>query len=189
MTSTTTKKCYICHEYKDLDQFASNVSKPQGVRDECTACRSIESRVRHARDSARKVGSRADITIRELRDLMQFVSACIYCGKDISDADSADIHVDHIIASSKKGDSALGNLIPCCAKCSLSKSDKPAALFTDKISQLITFIAMEKGISREEAAIIILVDGLSSAGVENADQIAAAAVILDSIQIYEAASC
>ncbi|MGH3587804.1 MAG: HNH endonuclease [Pseudonocardia sp.] len=49
----------------------------------------------------------------------RFNGACAYCG----DADEV-IHMDHVVPLSKGGAHAIGNVLPACAPCNLSKSDK-----------------------------------------------------------------
>jgi 5-methylcytosine-specific restriction endonuclease McrA len=188
MTTTTAKKCFICKETKPLDQFAKNKAKKDGHRSECIACRTYELRTRNARKRARTVGSAADLTIRQMRDLMSFSTSCIYCGTDLSDVPVQDVTVDHLVPTSRKGDSALGNLAITCKKCNLSKGDKPAALFTEQTAPLVRFISMESGISREEAAIILATDALEYCGIENAGLIATIWIILESVG-FDPAAC
>ncbi|WP_026574573.1 HNH endonuclease [Bacillus sp. UNC438CL73TsuS30] len=182
-TISATKKCYICQELKEITAFAKNAGKADGHRDECRTCRSIENRVRVARLRAKEVGSVADLTIKQLRNLLLISTSCIYCGTDLSDKRSQDVTVDHIVPTKRKGDSKIGNIAICCRRCNSSKGDKPALMFVDKSSALIQFIALEQNISREEATAILVGDALQADGVENADQIATVSIILDEMNV------
>ena len=186
-TTTTTKRCWICKRTKPLDQFAENKGKKDGRRTECRSCRTVEKRVDNARTSARKVGSASELTMKQLRDLMSWSSSCIYCGAELDDMAVQDIHLDHIVPLVRGGDSMIGNLTICCKKCSLSKGDRPAVVFMDQPAKLNRFVAMEAGISKEEAAVVLAADALEAQGIENAEQIAAACIILDSMGIEESA--
>jgi 5-methylcytosine-specific restriction endonuclease McrA len=53
---------------------------------------------------------------KELKRL--YASPCFYCGSKTS------IHADHIIPISKGGRHSIGNLVPACSSCNLSKNDK-----------------------------------------------------------------
>jgi 5-methylcytosine-specific restriction endonuclease McrA len=56
------------------------------------------------------------ISKKELKRL--YSSPCFYCGSTNS------IHADHVIPISKGGRHSIGNLIPACAKCNMSKGSK-----------------------------------------------------------------
>jgi len=183
MTTTSTKRCYICGMYKELTAFAPNAAKADGLRDECQPCRSIENRVKNARYRAQTAGAAADLTIRQLRDLMYLFTSCLYCGKDLEDLPAAAVQVDHVVPLVRGGSSSSGNLVLCCATCNSRKGNKPAGLFAESRTPLIRYMAMESGISREEAAAILLTDALEYSNIESAEQIAATAVVLDGFGI------
>jgi 5-methylcytosine-specific restriction endonuclease McrA len=47
--------------------------------------------------------------------LKRFNGLCAYCGKNKAD------HRDHVTPISKGGTDAIGNILPACAPCNLSK--------------------------------------------------------------------
>ena len=57
-----------------------------------------------------------EISLKELKKI--YSSPCFYCGSTNS------IHADHIIPISKGGRHSIGNLLPACAKCNMSKGSK-----------------------------------------------------------------
>ena len=61
-----------------------------------------------------------------LRDRMQ----CVYCLRDLHDADPMDITLDHVVAKSDGGSNEAGNLVTACRECNCSRQDKPLAAFT-----------------------------------------------------------
>lgn len=72
--------------------------------------------LKEARRRAQKKGNGIFVILpKELRRLRS--QPCIYCG-DKSE------HMDHVIPVSKGGRHSVGNLVPACAKCNISKSDK-----------------------------------------------------------------
>lgn len=71
---------------------------------------------KEARRRAQRRGNGVFVILdRELRQLMQ--RPCFYCGKESQ-------HMDHVIPISRGGRHSIGNLVPSCAKCNLSKNDK-----------------------------------------------------------------
>jgi hypothetical protein len=121
-----------------------------------------------------------------MRDLMSFTgSCCVYCGDDLEFAPMREIHVDHILPISRRGASSIGNLIMCCKSCSLSKGDKPAAIFADDPTSLVRFISQEQGISKVEATVILLGDGLAADGVKNAEQVVVVSIILEAMKVKD----
>lgn len=55
------------------------------------------------------------ILAKELLQLTQ--RPCFYCGQESK-------HIDHVIPISRGGRHSIGNLVPSCVKCNLSKSNK-----------------------------------------------------------------
>lgn len=51
---------------------------------------------------------------------------CFYCDSEIA---IEDFHVDHIVPKSAGGPDHFSNYVPACAKCNISKNDKPFASF------------------------------------------------------------
>ncbi len=71
---------------------------------------------KQARRRARLRGNGVFVILeKELRQLMQ--RPCFYCGKESQ-------HMDHVVPISRGGRHSIGNLVPSCAKCNLSKNDK-----------------------------------------------------------------
>jgi 5-methylcytosine-specific restriction endonuclease McrA len=61
------------------------------------------------------------ITGRQIRGrFAQFDHRCAYCGAD------GDLHIEHIVPISKGGPHSIGNIVPACRDCNLSKRDHDA---------------------------------------------------------------
>lgn len=60
-----------------------------------------------------------------LRDRM----TCIYCLRDLHDADPRDITLDHIIPKSQGGSNDESNVITSCRTCNCARQDKPLSRF------------------------------------------------------------
>ena len=60
-----------------------------------------------------------------LRDRM----TCIYCLRDLHDADPRDITLDHVVAKCDGGSNSEANLVTSCRACNCSRQDKPLARF------------------------------------------------------------
>lgn len=54
---------------------------------------------------------------------------CIYCLRDLHDADPRDITLDHIRPAADGGTNAAGNLVCACRACNCARQDKPLARF------------------------------------------------------------
>jgi 5-methylcytosine-specific restriction endonuclease McrA len=63
-----------------------------------------------------------------LRDHFQ----CIYCLKDLHDADPRDVTLDHIISKSDGGSNMADNLVTSCRSCNCARGDKPLKRFVGK---------------------------------------------------------
>lgn len=57
---------------------------------------------------------------------------CIYCNKDLKNADNQNITLDHIKPRSQGGSNRHTNLITCCKQCNSTRSNKPIRQFTTK---------------------------------------------------------
>jgi 5-methylcytosine-specific restriction endonuclease McrA len=57
---------------------------------------------------------------------------CLYCLRDLHDADPADITLDHIKCKSDGGSNHESNLVTACRSCNCSRQDKPLARFAGK---------------------------------------------------------
>lgn len=60
-----------------------------------------------------------------LRDRM----ACVYCLRDLHDADPRDITLDHVVPKADGGSNREDNLATACRTCNCSRQDKPLARF------------------------------------------------------------
>jgi len=56
------------------------------------------------------------VTVKELNKL--YNSSCFYCGS------IKKIEMDHVVPLSRGGSHGIGNLVPACSKCNLSKGSK-----------------------------------------------------------------
>jgi len=54
---------------------------------------------------------------------------CVYCLKDLYNADPRDITLDHVHSLSDKGSNSETNLVTCCRSCNSSKQDKTLTQF------------------------------------------------------------
>jgi hypothetical protein len=54
---------------------------------------------------------------------------CVYCERDLRDADPRDIHLDHVIPKSDGGSNLETNLVTACRACNCSRQDKPINRF------------------------------------------------------------
>jgi 5-methylcytosine-specific restriction endonuclease McrA len=54
---------------------------------------------------------------------------CLYCAKDLRDADPRDITLDHLVCKVDGGSNLPSNLICCCKHCNCSRSDMPLKRF------------------------------------------------------------
>ena len=68
----------------------------------------------------RKIGNGVfKVTPRDWRRMLErFGQACAYCGV------VAKLHQEHVIPISRGGRHSIGNLLPACARCNLSKHDR-----------------------------------------------------------------
>ena len=55
--------------------------------------------------------------------------SCLYCMRDLSDAEPFDITLDHINTNSRGGTNDAGNLATSCRSCNCARGDKPLARF------------------------------------------------------------
>lgn len=66
---------------------------------------------------------------------------CLYCGRDLKDAEPGEMHLDHLLPRSAGGKNGEANLITACRACNCSRQDKPWIDFAtggaiDRIEQL-----------------------------------------------------
>ena len=57
---------------------------------------------------------------------------CLYCLKNLHDADPTDITLDHLICQADGGSNSETNLVTACRSCNCSRQDKPLARFAGK---------------------------------------------------------
>lgn len=57
---------------------------------------------------------------------------CLYCCRDLHDADPADITLDHVHCQSDGGTNDESNLVTSCRACNCSRQDKPLARFAGR---------------------------------------------------------
>jgi hypothetical protein len=55
---------------------------------------------------------------------------CVYCDEDLYDKE---IHMDHVIAESKGGETTYSNLQVTCRKCNLAKGVLTESEFTERL--------------------------------------------------------
>ncbi|WP_412775182.1 HNH endonuclease [Streptomyces platensis] len=60
------------------------------------------------------------VPYRRAEIFASYANECVYCGAPAE-------HIDHVVPISKGGADAAHNLLPACAPCNLSKSDKSLA--------------------------------------------------------------
>jgi len=78
--------------------------------------------------SAMKRSLPHDLTVDEWQDtLSRFDGKCVYCGDEWE-------HQDHLWPFSKAGGYTRNNIVPSCAPCNLSKTDKYPADFIPKVA-------------------------------------------------------
>lgn len=71
------------------------------------------------RRNARKKGLVSDLTTVQWRMILKLYDGkCAYCG------DKSDIQQEHVIPISRGGGTTIGNIVPACKKCNMSKKDK-----------------------------------------------------------------
>ena len=54
---------------------------------------------------------------------------CIYCLRDLHDADPSDITLDHLVPVSAGGNNSEHNLVTACRSCNCSRQDTPLTRF------------------------------------------------------------
>lgn len=85
-----------------------------------------------------------DITRDYIDGIIKVTKTCPYCGKRIGDDDKS---IDHIIPVSKGGEHSRDNIIVCCKKCNIKKSNKYISIdLMKKIKDYRNKTYMNKGI-------------------------------------------
>ncbi len=57
---------------------------------------------------------------------------CLYCLRDLHDAEPADITLDHLATKSDGGTNDEGNLVTACRHCNCKRQDKPLARYASR---------------------------------------------------------
>lgn len=80
----------------------------------------MHARLSGGKRKARRLGGDSiGVSARDWQRLIdRYRGCCVYCGKPASP-----IHMDHVIPLSRGGRHAIGNVVPACAPCNLSKHD------------------------------------------------------------------
>ncbi len=83
----------------------------------------ITTQVRNARNRARKLGRRADITTEEWQEALEdFDFSCAYCGRKYDDLKPY-FTIDHYTPLATGGGSCIDNCVPSCVKCNSLKGN------------------------------------------------------------------
>ena len=57
---------------------------------------------------------------------------CLYCLRDLHDADPADITLDHLVCQADGGSNDESNLVTACRHCNCARQDQPLSRFAGK---------------------------------------------------------
>lgn len=101
------KKCRVCALDRPLVEFSLDRKRADGLQPECRAC-----------NNRGLLDVPGLLTLWEDLDLWR----CVYC-------DGPFQHVDHSLARARGGTDDPENLVPACATCNLSKSDRSLGEF------------------------------------------------------------
>lgn len=85
------------------------------------------AKLRAARRRLRKLGSSAGlvVTSRDVRRLIhRYGGRCAYCG-----IKPESLHLDHVVPIARGGRHSIGNLLPACQGCNLSKNATPLSVW------------------------------------------------------------
>lgn len=107
------KKCRACGERLALNEFYVNMTKVDGVGDNCMPCHIKKRAERRNRETLKhwaKIGMPLE---------------CIYCAEEY-------VHIDHVLPTFLGGPDTVDNKVPACAKCNCSKSAKPVREWVEK---------------------------------------------------------
>lgn len=83
---------------------------------------------------------------------------CVYCLRDLHDADPRDITLDHLIPRSDDGSNDATNLVTACRDCNCSRQDKPLARFASPETRAM----IRRNIKRDVAKYVILAKAMIS---------------------------
>ena len=93
----------------------TNESRNRWARNNPEKIRASRVKSLHRRRALEKAFN-YEVPVKAIRKMQN--SACSYCGA------SGKIEIDHVVPISKGGRNSEGNLVPACATCNKSKSDK-----------------------------------------------------------------
>jgi len=57
---------------------------------------------------------------------------CLYCCRDLHDADPADITLDHLVPKADGGSNHESNLVTACRECNCRRQDQPLSRFAGR---------------------------------------------------------
>jgi 5-methylcytosine-specific restriction endonuclease McrA len=133
------KRCAKCKEWKPREQFCLDRHNKDGLHGHCRSCRAAHRaanpgknrayraanreryRVHSHKQRARVQGVEGTFTPAEWEaKLRLYRGRCHWCRKKIQ----GPLQIDHVLPLSKGGTNRLENVVPCCARCNLSKGSK-----------------------------------------------------------------
>lgn len=110
-------QCRACNREKARAWRLANPELVKKQIQRATSHLDVKIRRQHAYASrrSRKLGNGGSHTTADLRRLFnRFNGKCAYCGADAQ-------HVDHVVPLARGGSNSIGNLLPACKSCNLSK--------------------------------------------------------------------
>lgn len=125
------KRCTKCHRWKGLKHYSKRGNSRCGVRAQCRKCCaaapygylnkrwSIFSRYCKARKDAKRRGISWGLSLVEFEIFDTL--PCLYCGRHTETKTGTKL--DRIDNDKAKG-YVTGNLVPCCRRCNVLRSDK-----------------------------------------------------------------
>lgn len=103
-------------------RYLSAANDPDAIRGLLGEVNPEKHRLYQAARRERKLSNPGSVGVQE-RDWRRLVAryrgCCVYCGER-----STKLHMDHVIPLSRGGRHAIGNVLPSCKSCNLSKSAK-----------------------------------------------------------------
>ncbi|MFD0827099.1 HNH endonuclease [Neobacillus sp. M.A.Huq-85] len=155
--------CRICGIEKELTLMEIDSRHKSKYTNRCRQCKhdsddKASRAYRSLKGRSSKLGIPMEVTAKEIRLLFgMFDGKCAYCSK--RPEKEHNLHLEHICALSEGGRNTLANLLPACARCNISKSNKPiVTYFFDKrekfpdtnLSMVVDYMSLLQGVSKEE---------------------------------------
>lgn len=129
------KICSRCKINKEFTEFVKDKNNKLGVKYECKACHSIAKKTvrgRYARykEKSKRFNLLFSLTLEEFDNITQL--SCFYCGEynyngKTNGIDRVDNNVGYV----------LGNCVPCCRFCNVSKSNFTQKEFIRKCKLIV----------------------------------------------------